>query len=90
MGEGVVDAAADLGLVGRVGGKQDAQADDVTRSFGGGVVGGQRTRRFVLPVPADGHRNGRPRSADVIVGLHGHDRIVSKDLSHRGKIHVSR
>ena len=50
--------------------------------MGADMVRRQRAWRLVLPVPAQRHRDRRPRSPHVGVRLHEQDRLVNKSLTH--------
>ena len=50
------------------------------------VVRRQRTWRFVVPVPAQRHRDGRTWSPLVCLRLHDEDRLVNVCLSHKTSV----
>lgn len=80
--ERVRDASPHLRFISGLRGEEHSEPDDVAVALGGGVVRRQRAGRGVLPTPAERHRDRSSRSVQILLALHGQNRIVSEDGTH--------
>lgn len=80
--ERVCDAAPDLRFIAGLRGEEHSEPDDVAVAFGGGVVRGKWAGGRVLPAPAERHGDRSSRSAQILLALHGQNRVVSEDGTH--------
>lgn len=85
-GQGMGDALPDRALQLRLGGEQDSQVHLGPDSAGPAVVRRQGARRLVVPVPAQGRGDRRPRRAYVGAWLHDQHRLVDETLTHRASM----
>jgi hypothetical protein len=88
-GQGQFDEAPDLRLCVRLGREQDPHAQLAADFVRAHAMRRQRAWRLVIPVPAQRHRNRRPRSPDVTIRLHHQDRFMSKGLAHNPSMRAS-
>jgi hypothetical protein len=65
----------DLRLCVRLGREQDPHSQLAALFVRADPVRRQRARRLVIPVPAQRHRNRRPRIPDIGIRLHHQDRL---------------
>jgi hypothetical protein len=84
-----VDPAAHLQFVLRVSGEKNVEVETVLDSFGANVVRSKGTGWFVLPVPAQGHRDRSPGGPLVGFIAQGEDRFVHKASTHGSVWHRS-
>jgi hypothetical protein len=88
-GQGYLDAAPDLSLVGGFRGEQDADRHLVAGGRGSGVVRREGTGRLVFPMATQGHRDGRADGPGVAVRFDDHHGGMGECLAHEFSIDVS-
>lgn len=80
--QGLADTAPDLRFIARLGGEENPQTDDAPIPFGCGVMRRQRTRRVVLPMPAQGDSYRATGCPEIVFVAYRHHRVMGKDLAH--------
>ena len=80
--QGQIDASSYLNFALRLSREQNPYTQLVTDLIGVHVVRRQRTRRLVVPVPAQRHRDGCTGSRLVRLRLHDEERLVDECLFH--------
>ena len=83
-GERVGDASPDLRFIAGLRGEEHPEPDDVAVALGGGVVRRERAGRRVLRASAKGKSDRPSRSLEILVALHGQDRIMGEHGTHPG------